>query len=449
MPAMDLLVMARSTSKKPSLSTLPVELLDKIFQLVDDPDLVSLRFVSKSVCAIASRSFAARNFTSCRHVVSKHSFETLLAISAHSVFGAYIKKIMVIPSRAILDFSLADDFFVESGAFSKLMLRILSNIRKHSGSITIGILEYYGENTSTYRQRFLGKKASLAAAWGIASRPSEMLELVLAQMRAAEVDVNGLHLTLELIRKFDDAANRRTYKMVAKFLKSRDSPIDLRFVWEKDKGLLEYDHLRSRLYFSAPSLTLDRAHPDVKFIEGTVRWLSDKSLSDVHLQDLVFECLPFLNVYLPQPVQTITLSNIKVQSSHFAQGLYSDLFQRLSMFPNLKHCKFHRIHYKLSFPDPDGENEMQLMSGMYQSNWSSLLLIFPDGKREFEVRGADVPKQLENLAAYTAAAERRKVKEIETRGILVDYRVMGADTPIFPDEDADYPRAFRLPFIIR
>lgn len=448
-PPADSPVMARATSAKPSLSTLPVELLDGIFQLVDNSDLIKLRFVSKTICAIASRPFAARNFTSCYHVMSKHSFETLLAISAHSIFGTCIKKIMVNSTRAILGYRnrfVEDDWFVESGEFSNLMPQILANIRRHTGSITIGILEFYGGYKSTNRQRFHGENLFLAAGLEISSRPSETLELVLAQMNAARVDINGLHFTVELSQNADNLANLKMYKMVAKFLKSRDSPIDLRFAWEENKGLLEYNHLRSRLYFSAPTMALDPAHFDVEFIEETVQWLSETSLSDVHLQDLVVDCLPFLEVYLTQSVQTITLYDIKVRSTHFAQGLYSDLFQSLSEFPNLRYCKFHRFHYKLSFPD--GENEMQLISGTYESNWNSLLLIFPDGKFEIVIQGADTSKQLKKLAAYTTAAERRKVQEIEAAGILVEYRVMGADTPIFEEEDDDYPICFRSSEII-
>jgi hypothetical protein len=52
------------------------------------------------------------------------------------------------------------------------------------------------------------------------------------------------------------------------------------------------------------------------------------------------------------------------------------------------------------------------------------------------------------LAAYTAAAEKRKVQEIQAAGKLVEYRVMGADTPIFEEEDDDYPMSFRSSEII-
>lgn len=102
-PPADLTVMASCNSTHSSLSSLPIELLDNIFQLVDNSDLVNLRYVCKSVCAVASRPFAARNFASCYHVFTRHSFETLLAISAHSVFGAYIRKITVCPARVIVE----------------------------------------------------------------------------------------------------------------------------------------------------------------------------------------------------------------------------------------------------------------------------------------------------------------------------------------------------------
>ena len=48
------------------------------------------------------------------------------------------------------------------------------------------------------------------------------------------------------------------------------------------------------------------------------------------------------------------------------------------------------------------------------------------------------------MAAYTAAAEKRKVHEVEAAGRLVEHRVIGADTPILEEEDDEYPTAARL-----
>jgi hypothetical protein len=463
-PPVNSSVMARARSTRPSLSTLPVEMLDKIFWLVDKPDLVNLRFVSKSVCAIANKPFAVMNFTSCHHVVTQRSLETLLKISAHSVFGACIKKIMVNTARAILHHraryqsdAVVDDSFVKSGEFSDLMQQILANIKQHSGSITIGVDESncfghdsrikYFLSKPTPRQKYYGERELVANKLGTVYRTPETLELVIAEIRAAEIDTNGLEINLAHRRHSGDHARVRLHKSTAEFLKSRDSPIDLCVTWISN-GVLEYNHLQSRLCLSSSPLLLTREHPhpDGRFVEETVHLLADTSLSDLCLRNLKVDCLPYLDVYFTQFLQTVTLDDIKLGSELFAQGLYSNLFQRLSELPSLKHCRFYRLHYSMSFVDDS--NEMQLISGNYPSNWTSLLLIFPDGKFEVEIRGSRISEELEDLAAYTAAAEKRKVQEIQAAGKLVEYRVMGADTPIFEEEDDDYPMSFRSSEII-
>jgi len=450
----DSTVVVNSNLAKPSLLNFPTEILDKIFSSVDNPGLINLRLVSRSVCTITNRPFAVRNFASSHHVLTRHSFETLLAVTAHDIFGAYIRSIMFSPYRIVLDYldpqdtdedAEVDDSFIESGEFSDLLSRILANIRRHSESITIGVLEFYGEWGNVHRQRFHGEGAFKEGLWGgIVTRPSETFELVRAEMHAAGMLINGLHFNLSIARRFPDTANLKMYKVVTQFLQSCDSLIDLRFTWEEN-GFLEYNHLQSRLCFSAPSVTLDRARPDVGFVEETVRWLLNKSISDLYLQDLDVDSLPFFDVYLTQSLQTITLENIRLKSTGFAQNSYSALFRRLARMPNLKHCKFHLLYYNMS--SVDASWAMRLVSGDYPSKWESLVLIFPTGRSEVEVRGTDISRQLEDLAAYTAAAEERKIHEVEAVGQLVGRRVMGADTPMLGEENFECPVSLRLPVI--
>jgi hypothetical protein len=452
----DLATTSKSNFARPALFALPTEIIDKIFSFVDNSGLVNLRLVSRSVCAIANRPFAVKNFASSHHVVSRESFETLLAVSAHSFFGAYIKSIMISPYRKVLDRldpqdpdedAIVDDLFIQTRGFSELMPKILANVRQHSGSVTIGILEFYGEWAGTHRQRFHDENA-LKGGMGIVTRPSETLGIVLAKAREAGIEINGLHFNLHVNRRFDDVANLKMYKLVTKFLKSRDSPIDLHFTWD-DKGLLEYNHLRGHLCFSASSILLNRAHPDVLFVEGIVRLLADTSFSNLHLQQLDVDCLPNLEAYFTQSLQTITLEDIRLNSTLFAPGLYSNLFQRLSELPDLRHCKFNMLHYSLQYADEIVPPlAIQFSSRYYRSAWESLLLIFPDGKPKVEIQGADIPRQLEDLAAYTAAAEKRKVHEVEAAGELVDRRVMGADvSTIGKEEDFGRPVSLRIPVV--
>jgi hypothetical protein len=256
-------VMVRPTSMNPSLSTLPVEMLDTIFQLVDNPDLINLRLVSKSVRDIANRPFAFRNSASSNHVITQDSIETLLAISAHGVFGAYIRRITFCPVRVILEYShpyhedndgtVVDDSFVKTGRFSNLMQQILSNIKRHAGSITIRIHEDYclGHGPRDISFVYLhtlgyhGQKALYATDFGTAYRTLETLELVVAEVRAAGINIEGLELNSKH-RNPGHGRRLETHKAVLKFLKSCDSSLNLVSIWESN-GMLEYTHLQKRL----------------------------------------------------------------------------------------------------------------------------------------------------------------------------------------------------------
>jgi hypothetical protein len=106
-------VMENLSFSKPSLTTLPTELIDKIFSFIDNLGLINLRLVSRSVCAIANRPFAVENFANSHHVVTRHSFDTLLAVSAHDIFvRSSIVLIRRIPMKMLwwmtYSFKLAD-----------------------------------------------------------------------------------------------------------------------------------------------------------------------------------------------------------------------------------------------------------------------------------------------------------------------------------------------------
>ncbi|KAK6004403.1 hypothetical protein QM012_008265 [Aureobasidium pullulans] len=143
--------MTSSSPTRATLSTLPIEMLGRIFWFVDKSDLINLRLVCKLVCAVANKPFAIRHFSTRCHVITEHSMKTLLALSEHANLGAHIKNIILSPARAVLevpgsggsedDGFVVDDSFVESGRFSSFMQQILSNLEQHSGSIAIGVDE--------------------------------------------------------------------------------------------------------------------------------------------------------------------------------------------------------------------------------------------------------------------------------------------------------------------
>jgi hypothetical protein len=466
-PPVESTVMASLNSTRSSLSTLPVEMLDKIFRLVDSSDLVNLRLVSRSFCAIANRPFAVRYFTSCHHVFTQHSFETLLAISAHSVFGACIKKIMFSPARVILEYShpydeddddtVVDDSFVESGGFSDLMRKILVNIKRHSDSIAIGIHEddclgrghHDPELVSPHRQAYHGERTFRDSNLGTAYRTSETLMLVVSEVHAAGISIKGLHYNSS-DREFGFDTHFETDQVLARFLMSCDSPIDLCFTWGSN-GRLEYDHFQNRLGLSSSSwfLNYESDRPENLFLQETVRWIANTSFSELHLRAPDIDYLPDLDMYFVQFLETVTLEELSLGSGFFAQDSYSGLFQRLSRLPNLKHCKLCRLHYALPLNGLTSyQHDIRILhSGQYSSYWATLLLVFPNGRLEFEIQGGDTLEKLKDLAAYTAAAERRKIHEVDAAGELTDCRVMGYHIPILEEEDIDYPFSHRPPVL--
>ncbi|KAH0267966.1 hypothetical protein KCU91_g9721, partial [Aureobasidium melanogenum] len=419
--------MTSSSPTRATLSTLPIEVLDEIFWLVHRSDLVNLRYVSKYICAVANRPFAVRNFRTRRHVVTEHSLKALLAISAHETFGAYFKNILLSPARALSaalglghsEKHVVDDSFVQSGRFSDLMQKVLSNLKQHSDSIAIGVHEDYCMGHGSLDQRFMGSERQVsygeralceAAKFGTVFQTSETLELLLAEMQTAAISVNGL--SIEFAWYSGDPARLRTHKAIKKVLGLRNASIDLRFLWDCN-GLLEYKHSQKLLRFSESSLLLDRLdhRNDVLFLDDIVQQLADKSLLELCLRDIDVGHLASLDMYFTQSLQTITLDELALGSIFFAENLYSNTFDCLSELPDLRHCKLHKLHYVLQ---DQGPRVMQTRSGTYRSRWIYLLLVFPNGKFEFEIQGADMSQRLKDLAAYTAAAERKKIQETET-----------------------------------
>ncbi|KAG9597933.1 hypothetical protein KCU77_g6464, partial [Aureobasidium melanogenum] len=450
--------MTSSSPTRATLSTLPVEMLDRILRLVDYSHLVNLRCVNKYICAVANKPFAIRSFSTRRHVVTEHSLKALLAISAHETSGAHIKKIILSPVRAFraalesLDSDdsgndimelVVDDSFVESGKFSDLMQRVLSNLKQHSDSIVIGVhdgccmacRDRYPV-PAPKRQPYYGEKAcSGAADLGTVCRASEIFALLVAEMHAASIDISGLDI--EMVRHCNFDPKSKTLKAIDEFLRSRNSSIDLHL----QSDYLEYKHLQKSLRFSRSSSLLYSNHNfDERFI---VQRLADKSLSELYLQDLRIVRLAFLDVYFAQSLQTVALEDISLHLESFSSDLYSNMFERLSKLRDLRHCKLHKLEYTLPF-DRTSTCVMRTQSGTFPSAFRNLLLVFPDGKSEFEIQGTAVSQQLKDLAAYTAAAERNKIQETDTNRGVFNHRVTGFGVLVLDEEDSFAYREARL-----
>lgn len=292
---------------------------------------------------------------------------------------------------------------------------------------------------SPKRQVFHDERAFCEAAeFGTILETPETLELILTEMHAAAINIDGLSIEFAKHSSYD--TKRRTRKAIEKFLGFRSAPIDLRFRWDSN-GLLEYQHLQSCLRFSKSSLLFNRSYPgaDVLLLDYAVQQLADKSLSEINLRDLHVDYLEYLDMYFAQSLRTVILDDINLGSTYFAEDVYSDMFECLSELRDLRYCKLRRLQYILQQERRMSPHVMRTRNGIYRSQWESLLLIFPNGKFEFEVKGTDLSQELRDLAAYTAAAERHKVQKTETEHKVVDHRVIGAGVPILEQGDPQYP----------
>ncbi|KEQ98314.1 hypothetical protein AUEXF2481DRAFT_26697 [Aureobasidium subglaciale EXF-2481] len=195
-------------------SSLPQEMVGKIFEFVDADSLLQLRFVSGAMSRAANKQFACTFFGSSHHVATEQSISTLLAVSAHGVFAPYMKTIMISPARQILAYNtvghhdedaIVENSYVESSRFNASITRVLANIKEKSGRVTLAIHEdrrlemilpeqHY---RSSHNQQCHGARAFVRASpCGLAYRTGETLELVMAAARQTGIHVQRLHIQL-------------------------------------------------------------------------------------------------------------------------------------------------------------------------------------------------------------------------------------------------------------
>lgn len=82
-----------------TLLSLPPEVLTLIF--TNPSGLVAIRSVCKKFCKAADRAFALEFISTRDHVASPYSINALVAISAHSFFGPFVKTIRMNAFRAL------------------------------------------------------------------------------------------------------------------------------------------------------------------------------------------------------------------------------------------------------------------------------------------------------------------------------------------------------------
>ncbi|THW60211.1 hypothetical protein D6D20_05955 [Aureobasidium pullulans] len=460
--------MATPITARSILPTLPPELLGRVFDFVDDKDLISLRLVCKDICAAANRPFAICFFAESRHVVTPHSIQGLVDISAHEIFGPYIKAVTICSARitypVLVDEEedeeveqededegdadddddeddddeedsddevevVVDDSFVESGRLSYLLSQAFTNLRQYSRPIGLGICrndnnQWTWSNDSTKRLTtkkdhfYYGWKNMFQATTTKASyRGPETLDKTLAAALEAGCQIGRLNL--DFWTSAHPGAESVMQNTVSRFLQSRESSLDL---YLESQGIIKYYSNESYVCIFAVYM------PDLKDCDSElptstiVEWLMNINFTVLYADSFGIKTATLSNFYYIQSLEHIMLGRIELASMPFGRESYSVIFETLSTLPNLGFCQLQKFKYKI------GDRSIHMPSGEYPAKRSNLYLVFPNDKINFDIEGNNVPNQLQDLAAYTVMAERKKVMVVEADKEVKDPWVSSLDT---------------------
>lgn len=460
------------------MPTLPPELLGRVFDFVDDKDLISLRLVCKDICAAANRPFAICFFANSQHVATEHSIQALVKITAHGVFSPYIKTVTICSARIathVLDErdntgdtdeediepheepgdeadreaddnddesddvgeTLVDTSFVRSGQFDRLLKIAFSNIRETSRYVAIGVSKDYRSRGSfsnillSPKRRPYGWRTMIDAS-NIIYRTVDTLNIILAAASDSGCQINGLSVVYYMPSLYDDGYEMK--KALERFFQTCTSPLDIYFDW-KGFPVIEYvcreESVNLFGHFVSSRGNNDAQSP----VDAVVRWILKQPMWDFYADSFKFSDLSFSDIYFVDSLEDVMLTRLELQSSPFGKDSYSNLFERLAAMPNLRLCEFYKFKYQI--PRQYDGYSVELRSGTYPAKRDNLYLLFPNNQICLNVSGENVSQQLLDLAAYTSAAERKKIQAIEADGEVKDPWVSALDISHEPRKFAD------------
>lgn len=82
-----------------TLESLPTELLTAVAEAADSNDLLALRLTSRRLRDTSEEPFGTAFFTIRKHIISRHSLQGLVEITAHPTFGQYVRTVMIGATR--------------------------------------------------------------------------------------------------------------------------------------------------------------------------------------------------------------------------------------------------------------------------------------------------------------------------------------------------------------
>ncbi|CAD0028313.1 unnamed protein product [Aureobasidium pullulans] len=449
--------MATPITARSVLPTLPPELLGRVFDFVDDKDLISLRLVCKDICAAANRPFAICFFANSHHVTTEHSIQALVKITAHMVFSPYIRTVTICSARIatqVLDERdntentdeensddveelLVDTSFVRSGQFDRLLKIAFSNIRKTSRYIAIGVSRDYRSGGSftffslSPKRRPYGWRTMIDAS-NIIYRTVDTLNIILAAASDSGCQINGLSVVYYMPSLNDDGCEMK--KALENFFQTCTSPLDIYLDW-KNFPAIEYIRREGSVSLIGHFVSSRGNNDSQSPVDAVVRWILKQPMWIFYADCFEFSDLSFSDIYFVYSLEDVMLTRLELQSSPFGKDSYSNLFERLAAMPNLRLCEFYKFKYQI--PRQHDGYSVELRSGTYPAKRDNLYLLFPNNQICLNVSGENVSQQLLDLAAYTSAAERKKIQAIEADGEVKDPWVSALDISHEPRKFAD------------
>ncbi|THW74472.1 hypothetical protein D6D19_04797 [Aureobasidium pullulans] len=387
--------MATPITARSILPTLPPELLGRVFDLVDDQDLISLRLVCKDICAAANRPFAICFFANSHHLTTEYSIQALVKITAHGVFSPYIKTVTICSAR-----------------------------------IATHVLDERDNTENTDEENVEPHEEPGDEADGEANDNDDESDDV-EELLVDTSFMNGLSVVCYTFPSNDDV--HRMKKTLEKFFLTRTLPLDLYFDWRR-LPVMQYACWEESVRLIGHFVS-SRGDNDAQFpVDTVIRWILKQPMWHLYADRFKFSDLSFSNIYFVDSLEDVVLTRLELQSSPFGKESYSDLFVRLAAMPNLHSCELYKFRYQI--PRQRAGYSIGLRSGTYPAKRDNLYLLFPNNQIRLNVSGENVSQQLLGLAAYTSAAERKKILAIEADGEVKDPWVSALDI-------SHEPRKFR------
>ncbi|KAG2167152.1 hypothetical protein JADG_006891 [Aureobasidium aubasidani] len=427
-----------------TLLSLPPEVLTLIF--TNPSDLVAIRSVCKKFCKAADRAFALDFISTRDHVASPYSINALVAISAHSFFGPFVKTIRMNAFRALttikspdktpskpksaspksgkIDQSIKTDqsdkndhvrthkrFFADL-VYRKLMVQVFGNIKQHGNSINIEVHDSDLLTRSPFdTPNFLG---------------STLSETLFAAALAG-CTVSGVGVDIQGLAHYDSMARATELWTLLRDLlhlsKSSTSPLGaLLHPNSDDQSLLR--HCLSEMSFELRYLDqweVRYKHPE-RFL-GIRENVCDLSDTDVYhgffhallasawLSNIQIHDLKILGLSLPRHGPGLSIDSLvphlkTVTDITFGgMGLddeedWSHVVELLSTAPNLVFCRLYDLHTEsLSAFQQEQRDDRVIKDGV-------VITSIPCGHvpdPAIDVRLGDVSAILKDLAAVLAA----------------------------------------------